>query len=132
MIVVQDEQQLWSAQGCSRENRMCKGALSNPAVGGTKKAAILESEVKGEQSDQAGEVLRSQIMGNYKSLVRPVILNDGIGHSCDSVLPPGLIQLSWRPACSLGKPKTQTHFGKHSAHPPTSTHQCQRESCDIS
>lgn len=100
---------------------MCKGALSNLAVGGTKKAAILESEVKGEQSDQAGEVLRSQIMGNYKSLVRPVILNDGIGHSCDSVLTPGLIQLSWRPACSLGKPKTQTHFGKHSAHPPTST-----------
>lgn len=40
----------------------------------------------------------------FKSLFRPVIFNDGIGHTGDSVLTPGLIWLSQRPPYSLGIP----------------------------
>lgn len=55
-----------SAQGCSSQREQdVRRSIEQPGSWGTKKAAILESEVKGEQSDQAGEGLRSQMMGNY-------------------------------------------------------------------
>lgn len=97
-----------------RTNSMCKGveALSSLVVGGTKKLAILESKVRGG-SNQIRLVSSSEARlwrATFKSLFRPVILNDGIGHTGGSVPTPGLIQLSQRPPCSLTIPKDPDSF----------------------
>lgn len=108
---------------------MCKGvkALSNPVFGRSKKVAIPENKIKG--GSNRIRLMRSSETklwrAAFKSLVKPVIFHDGIGHSGDSVLTPGLIWLSQRPPCSLGIPIAPDTLWE-APRPP-----CQQESCDV-
>lgn len=95
---------------------MCKGveALSNE-VGGSKKVAILQSKVK-RGSNQIKLVRSSEAKlwrAAVKSCFRPVILNDGIGHTHDCVLTPGLRWLSQRPHVHWAFPQTQAHLEQY-------------------
>lgn len=73
---------------------MCRGVevLSNPVVGGAnKQVAILEGKVKGG-SNQIRVVRSSEAKlwrATSKSLFKLMIVSDGVGHTCDSVLVPG-------------------------------------------
>lgn len=113
----------------ARENSMCKRveALSNPVFGGSKKVAIPENEIKGE--DNWIRLMRSSETKLWraaaKNLFRPVIFHDGIGHTGDTVLTPGLVWLSQRPPCSLGIRTTPDTLGEAPCPP------CQQESCDV-
>lgn len=104
----------------ARENSMCKRveALSNPVFGGSKKVAIPENEIKGE--DNWIRLMRSSETKLWraaaKNLFRPVIFHDGIGHTGDTVLTPGLVWLGQRPPLvhwAFAQP--QIHLGKHPA-----------------